>query len=1294
MSQSVAIRSSELKTRPSDDVVEEMYDRVMAALLLPENVVKQMKATETIEAKWQKVLMNNKMVEMSASSTKLSDDDIAQMDELRRTAWRPSVKKLAALRDKLKTGSRGLIDGFYRRDGLDLLATILWAMSDGIGESYTELEAACTILTYQCIKTLANHRSGLEQIANHIDLFSAISQTALRDIHSATGGAVAVLGFELLAVATHFGYAHAVTTKALQINDDQNKDPMVLLRKAFLAGKHQNNKFEGRVNKAVAAAVLTLANELINAQTDRTQRAQLRSFVKPFFEEIRLDDANNISSKQNIARHSTDMDGSLLATKQNVTGMARAFGVNKIKRRDFWLRDGRLWWQSGGDDATLAENATNNCSQSTRTKNGPRRGSLWGNKSISPQQKQEYPSDDSESHGSSSLNPSCALTQARYIDLTSVDSINGSSYEKDIREETPFAFELVLTNGKTIAYGTLSQVERRAWLEALRRAKDRIDLTNELAELDETTGSALRRGSTTKADEIFDDEKAWKLIWQFFFKSISTAEHRADDVIKAQRIAYERMTESDRIEALAENDGLDLTDLRSVTQQLQAAAAADPGTEAKLIELLGGTLKRLRAGAPLESEMQSSPVEQPPEKNVQSPKKVRLPPPLPTSPPPQVPNAESTTTTNHSTEEDPRVAKFKKMAKLQIPLEAIKLKMKAEGVDPTLLDESKKVTLRPTSQVKPSSTPAPSGPLAKYQKMLKMHIPLQAIQNKMRAEGLDPNQLQTNELSQTNSAVDTGLPMAMPTRSRASSRLSARRPGSVRSVRIFGEPPRVPMRPWFWTPLRGEKETTTGVWAKAQSTLVQVQTKLDTKTLENAFAKVQTSTTITTTKSKSIPSAINIRRFVDPRIEQNVGIVLAKLRIPVRELAAAVARGDVNIVTAANAELLKHAIPSDEDAAAAMERDDLDLKPDDGTATDASLVEIWFRSCASVPRYRDRVDALRLRHGLDQLALELESALNSVSTAADAVVDHSDLSLALAACLATGNYLNGASVRGDAKAFNLSGLGRLSTTKGADGSTLAQHVATLLTKSDPQAIDRLHLLKTTILDPAAAANCPGTWDNELSELDLRLTRLERLIQDDERAISAGAEMAASAVINEKGKNRRPLAVKAHLDAIAESDDDDTEDTMDKEAGFEDEDDEDEYTERQAFVKSVKPFAAVARLRIDEIKNLRAGLDAKLQVCADSFGEASASPKELFEEYLGCFIRALKSGQQANIRREQEEDAKRKREARRGSSTGQRSTDLGRSSEGDLFESFQRSQLGDLARRRATLNPTSSNSFDD
>ena len=94
--------------------------------------------------------------------------------------------------------------------------------------------------------------------------------------------------------------------------------------------------------------------------------------------------------------------------------------------------------------------------------------------------------------------------------------------------------------------------------------------------------------------------------------------------------------------------------------------------------------------------------------------------------------------------EHPSYAKFFKMLKVGIPLHVVKLKVQAEGLDPTFMDKppDEKVPLRSEAEKKEEEkkvAAAEHPSYAKFFKMLKVGIPLHVVKLKVQAEGLDPS---------------------------------------------------------------------------------------------------------------------------------------------------------------------------------------------------------------------------------------------------------------------------------------------------------------------------------------------------------------------------------------------------------------------------------------------------------------------------------------------------------------------------------------------------------------------------
>jgi len=91
--------------------------------------------------------------------------------------------------------------------------------------------------------------------------------------------------------------------------------------------------------------------------------------------------------------------------------------------------------------------------------------------------------------------------------------------------------------------------------------------------------------------------------------------------------------------------------------------------------------------------------------------------------------------------DDPTYSKFFKMLKTGVPRGAVENKMRAEDLDPTVLDKDpdKPLVAASAAADEASNIPLKDDPkYSKFFKMLKTGVPRGAVENKMRAEDLDP----------------------------------------------------------------------------------------------------------------------------------------------------------------------------------------------------------------------------------------------------------------------------------------------------------------------------------------------------------------------------------------------------------------------------------------------------------------------------------------------------------------------------------------------------------------------------
>jgi hypothetical protein len=113
--------------------------------------------------------------------------------------------------------------------------------------------------------------------------------------------------------------------------------------------------------------------------------------------------------------------------------------------------------------------------------------------------------------------------------------------------------------------------------------------------------------------------------------------------------------------------------------------------------------------------------------------------------------------------DDPKYAKYFRMLGMHLPKEAVAIKMQADGLDPAILEmDPNSPTPSMGSSVGNAATASESiislrddPKFAKYFKMLAMHLPKEAVAAKMKAEGVDPSVL---DLDPDQATISRGPP--------------------------------------------------------------------------------------------------------------------------------------------------------------------------------------------------------------------------------------------------------------------------------------------------------------------------------------------------------------------------------------------------------------------------------------------------------------------------------------------------------------------------------------------------------
>ncbi|EQC42260.1 hypothetical protein SDRG_01094, partial [Saprolegnia diclina VS20] len=392
--------------------------------------------------------------------------------------------------------------------------------------------------------------------------------------------------------------------------------------------------------------------------------------------------------------------------------------------------------------------------------------------------------------------------------------------------------------------------------------------------------------------------------------------------------------------------------------------------------------------------------------------------------------------------DDQRYAKFFKLAKMGMPAEQIKLKMGAEGLNPDLFDTPDAV-LGDGTAVNSPPAPATDDPVVgKYLKLLKMGMPLEQVQLKMQASGVDPALLK---------GATTMAPSAAPVMPSAPKlgdlqNMLAKRP----SVKKPEEPPALPkkeskkpgteMRSLFWTriPVNVVKST---VWNKLSDDAVP----LDPFDMELFFRKNPTNDGKKDEDNFKKKKESSTVLLLDSKTQQNVGIAIARYKLTPSEVKAALLALNTSVLTSDHVTSLITLAPT-------LEEQDI-LKNYDGPLEVLGAVEKFFLEMLTIPRYTQRIKCFKFYMQFEHRVLDIQAQIDTLSAATDQVADSTRLTKILETVLAIGNYMNGGTARGGAYGFKLEALGKLHTIRSVDPKvTLMNFLARHLEATQPDLI--------------------------------------------------------------------------------------------------------------------------------------------------------------------------------------------------------------------------------------------------
>jgi hypothetical protein len=191
--------------------------------------------------------------------------------------------------------------------------------------------------------------------------------------------------------------------------------------------------------------------------------------------------------------------------------------------------------------------------------------------------------------------------------------------------------------------------------------------------------------------------------------------------------------------------------------------------------------------------------------------------------------------------------------------------------------------------------------------------------------------------------------------------------------------------------------------------------KVDIQALEAAFAANPPAASNKAKKKVEV-----IPTFLDQKRANNVGIMIARLKMTGAENCRAIEECDEAALTEETLTILRSCVPTPEE--------DAEIKIFKADGADISKVgkpEAFQLEVGALQYVRERIDLLCWLHEYREKMAGLEPDVEAVTAALKNVKESNSFAQLLKIVLAVGNYMNGGSFRGGAAGFKLDALNKL-----------------------------------------------------------------------------------------------------------------------------------------------------------------------------------------------------------------------------------------------------------------------------
>ncbi|XP_047070406.1 formin-like protein 11 [Lolium rigidum] len=232
------------------------------------------------------------------------------------------------------------------------------------------------------------------------------------------------------------------------------------------------------------------------------------------------------------------------------------------------------------------------------------------------------------------------------------------------------------------------------------------------------------------------------------------------------------------------------------------------------------------------------------------------------------------------------------------------------------------------------------------------------------------------------------------------------------------------LKPFFW-----DKVTANANQSMVWDNLKAGSFQFNENAIETLFGFNADKKSGDATKDLKTKKATQLVRILDPKKAQNLAISLKALSVSAQEVCCAVKEG--NELPSDLIQTLIRWIPSSDE--------ELRLRLYTGELSQLGPAEQFLKAIIDIPYIYQRLDALLFMSSLPEEASGVKQSFATLEVACDELRNSRLFLKLLEAVLKTGNRMNVGTFRGEAQAFKLDTLLKLSDVKGTDGKTTLLH---------------------------------------------------------------------------------------------------------------------------------------------------------------------------------------------------------------------------------------------------------------